>query len=98
MKKNSSFCSFYLPIVAYLFFYPVNGFTTLPVISPSVQIWEVESLDGDQVTLNGKITVLVLLVRICYKQRESFNLNESLSAVSSYLKDLQFVMVCPGTR
>jgi hypothetical protein len=58
-KKYSSFVLF-LPIVAYLSFASgVNGFTTLPVITPSVpDLGKWESLNGETVTLNGNITIL----------------------------------------
>jgi hypothetical protein len=103
MKKNIVlFVLFILPIVAYLFFASgVNGFTTLPVISPSVpDLGKWESLDGDQVTLNGKITVLGFAGSDIVTNRGNlFNLNEKVYQRYHTFKDLQFVMVCPlGTQ
>jgi hypothetical protein len=103
MKKNIVlFVLFILPIVAYLFFASgVNGFTTLPVISPSVpDFGKWESLHGETVTLNGKITILGFSGSDILKNRGNlFNLNEKVYQRYHTFKDLQFVMVCPlGTE
>jgi hypothetical protein len=78
-KKYSSFVLFILPIVAYLFFASgVNGFT-LPVITPSVpDLSKWESLNGETVTLNGKITILGFSGSDILKKRNFFNLNEKV--------------------
>lgn len=103
MKKNIVlFVLFILPIVAYLFFASgVNGFTTLPVVSPSVpDLGKWESLHGEEVTLNGKITILGFGGADILKNRGNlFNLNEKVYQRYHTFKDLQFVMVCPiGTE
>ena len=103
MKKNIVlFVLFILPIVAYLFFASgVNGFTTLPVVSPSVpDLGQWESLHGEEVTLNGKITILGFGGADIIKNRGNlFNLNEKVYQRYHTFKDLQFVMVCPlGTE
>lgn len=103
MKKNIVlFVLFILPIVAYLFFASgVNGFTTLPVISRSVpDFGKWESLKGETVTLNGKITILGFSGSNILKNRGNlFNLNEKVYQRYHSFKDLQFVMVCPkGTE
>ena len=103
MKKNIVlFVLFILPIVAYLFFASgVNGFTTLPVISPAVpDLGKWESLHGEPVTLNGKITILGFAGTDILKNRGNlFNLNEKVYQRYHSFKDLQFVMVCPlGTE
>jgi hypothetical protein len=79
----------------------VNGFTTLPVISPSVpDFGKWESLHGETVTLNGKITILGFSGSDILKNRGNlFNLNEKVYQRYHTFKDLQFVMVCPlGTE
>jgi glycosyltransferase involved in cell wall biosynthesis len=103
MKKNIVlFVLFILPIVAYLFFASgVNGFTTLPVVSPSVpDLGKWKSLHGEDVTLNGKITILGFAGADILKNRGNlFNLNEKVYQRYHTFKDLQFVMVCPlGTE
>lgn len=103
MKKNIVlFVLFILPIVAYLFFASgVNGFTTLPVVSPSVpDLGKWESLHGEEVTLNGQITILGFGGADILKNRGNlFNLNEKVYQRYHTFKDLQFVMVCPiGTE
>jgi len=76
MKKNSVlFVLFILPIVAYLFFASgVNSFITLPTITPTIPDvnpqWE--SLNGETVTLNQKITVIGFWRRYHFEQREFF--------------------------
>ncbi len=103
MKKNIVlFVLFILPIVAYLFFASgVNGFTTLPVVSPSVpDLGNWKSLHGEDVTLDGKITILGFAGADILKNRGNlFNLNEKVYQRYHTFKDLQFVMVCPlGTE
>jgi hypothetical protein len=103
MKKNIVlFVLFILPIVAYLFFASgVNGFTTLPIVSPTVpDLGKWESLHGEAVTLNGKITILGFAGTDILKNRGNlFNLNEKVYQRYHTFKDLQFVMVCPlGTE
>jgi hypothetical protein len=58
MKKNIVLLSFYPSHCCLSFFASgVNGFTT-PVITLLYLIWKWESLNGETVTLNGKITIL----------------------------------------
>ena len=103
MKKNIVlFVLFVLPIVAYLFFASgVNSFSKLPVITPKVaDLGNWESLRGEKVTLNNKITILGFSGTDILKNRGNlFNLNEKIYQRYHGFKDLQFVMVCPlGTQ
>lgn len=103
MKKNIVlFVLFVLPIVAYLFFASgVNSFTKLPVITPKVaDLGNWESLRGEKVSLNNKITILGFSGTEVLKNRGNlFNLNEKIYQRYHNFKDLQFVMVCPlGTE
>ncbi|WP_281337120.1 hypothetical protein [Flavobacterium eburneipallidum] len=103
MKKNIVlFILFILPIVAYLFFASgVNGFTTLPTITPkTADFGNWKSLDGQKISLNGNITVLGFSGSNLLKNRGNFfNLNEKIYQRYHTFKDLQFVIVCPlGTE
>ncbi|MFA9190855.1 hypothetical protein AAGV28_05665 [Flavobacterium sp. FZUC8N2.13] len=103
MKKNIVlFVLFVLPIVAYLFFASgVNSFSKLPVITPKVaDLGDWESLRGEKVTLNNKITILGFSGTEILKNRGNlFNLNEKIYQRYHGFKDLQFVMICPlGTE
>lgn len=99
MKKNIVlFVLFVLPIVAYLFFASgVNSFIKLPVITPKVQNFgDWKDLEGDRLTLEGKITVLGLGGHDLYDQRGNlFNLNQKVYERYHEFRDLQFVYVCP---
>ncbi|WPR71783.1 hypothetical protein SLW70_01245 [Flavobacterium sp. NG2] len=100
MKKNIVlFILFVLPIVAYLFFASgVNSFTKLPVVSAKVpDLGKWESLRGETVSLEGKITILGFGGSEIVKNRGNlFNLNEKIYQRYHTFKDLQFVMVCPS--
>lgn len=103
MKKNIVlFVLFVLPIVAYLFFASgVNSFTTLPVITPKIpDFGNWESLRGEKVSLDNKITILGFSGTQILKNRGNlFNLNEKIYQRYHAFKDLQFVMICPlGTE
>lgn len=103
MKKNIVlFVLFVLPIVAYLFFASgVNGFTTLPVITPKVaDFGNWESLRGEKVSLDNKITILGFSGTEILKNRGNyFNLNEKIYQRYHTFQDLQFVVICPlGTE
>ncbi|EIA09422.1 hypothetical protein [Flavobacterium frigoris] len=103
MKKNIVlFVLFILPIVAYLFFASgVNGFTKLPVITPKIpDFGKWESLNGEKVSLDNKITILGFAGEDVLKHRGNlFNLNEKIYQRYHTFKDLQFVMICPlGTE
>lgn len=103
MKKNIVlFVLFILPIVAYLFFASgVNSFTKLPVITPKIaDFGSWKSLNGEQVTLNNKITILGFSGSDVLKNRGNlFNLNEKIYQRYHTFQDLQFVMICPkGTE
>ena len=103
MKKNIVlFVLFILPIVAYLFFASgINSFTKLPVITPKVSDFgEWESLNGEKVTLNNKITILGFSGTELLKNRGNyFNLNEKIYQRYHDFEDLQFVVLCPlGTE
>ena len=103
MKKNIVlFILFILPIVAYLFFASgVNSFTKLPTVTPNVAdlgVWN--SLKGEKVTLNNKITILSFSGTNLLKNRGNyFNLNQKIYQQYHSFNDLQFVVVCPlGTE
>lgn len=103
MKKNIVlFILFVLPIVAYLFFASgVNGFSTLPVITPKVaDFGKWNSLKGEPVTLNNKITILGFGgLNVAANRGNLFNLNEKIYQRYHKFDDLQFVMICPkGTE
>lgn len=103
MKKNIVlFVLFILPIVAYLFFASgVNGFTKLPTITANTaDFGNWQSLDGQKVTLNGKVTILGFSGTELLKNRGNlFNLNQKIYQRYHQFKDVQFVMVCPiGTE
>jgi len=103
MKKNIVlFVLFVLPIVAYLFFASgVNGYTKLPIITPiTSDFGSWKSLDGEQVSLNGKVTVLGFGGRDLLKNRGNiYNLNQKVYQRYHGFKDLQFVYLCPiGTE
>ncbi|HEX8561803.1 MAG TPA: hypothetical protein VF676_02375 [Flavobacterium sp.] len=96
------FVLFVLPIVAYLFFASgVNSFTTLPTVTPKIpDLGQWESLSGQPVSLNDKITVLGFGGQDLFKNRGNFfNLNQKIYQRYHKFNDLQFVMVCPiGTE
>jgi hypothetical protein len=103
MKKNIVlFVLFVLPIVAYLFFASgVNSFTKLPVITPKIaDFGEWNSLNGEKVSLNNKITILGFSGTEILKNRGNyFNLNEKIYQRYHDFKDLQFVVLAPlGTE
>ncbi|MFV5698306.1 hypothetical protein ACM55H_08025 [Flavobacterium sp. ZT3R17] len=103
MKKNIVlFVLFILPIVAYLFFASgINSFTKLPIITPKVaDFGNWESLKGENVSLNNKITILGFSGTEILKNRGNFfNLNEKIYQQYHTFKDLQFVVICPlGTE
>lgn len=103
MKKNIVlFVLFILPIVAYLFFASgVNSFTKLPTVTPNVaDLGTWNSLKGEKVTLNNKITILSFSGTNLLKNRGNyFNLNQKIYQQYHSFKDLQFVVICPiGTE
>jgi hypothetical protein len=103
MKKNIVlFILFVLPIVAYLFFASgVNSFTKLPVITPKIaDFGNWQSLKGEKVSLDNKITILGFSGTEILKNRGNyFNLNEKIYQRYHNFKDLQFVVICPlGTE
>lgn len=103
MKKNIVlFVLFILPIVAYLFFASgVNGYTKLPIITPkTADFGNWKSLNGEKVSLNGKVTVLGFSGTDLLKNRGNlFNLNQKIYQRYHDFKDLQFVIICPiGTE
>ena len=103
MKKNIVlFILFILPIVAYLFFASgVNGYTKLPIITPkTTDFGDWKSLNGEKVSLNGKVTILGFSGTDLLKNRGNlFNLNQKIYQRYHDFKDLQFVIVCPiGTE
>ncbi|AWA29545.1 hypothetical protein HYN48_05275 [Flavobacterium magnum] len=100
MKKNLVlFVLFVLPIVAYLFFASgINSFSKLPTVTPKVpdfpSSWK--TMEGQEATLTGKITVLGFGGKDILKNRGNFfNLNQKIYERYHAFKDLQFVVVCP---
>jgi hypothetical protein len=103
MKKNIVlFVLFILPIVAYLFFASgVNSFTKLPTVTPKIaNIGAWNTLNGDKVSLNNKITILSFSGTNLLKNRGNyFNLNQKIYQQYHSFNDLQFVVICPiGTE
>ncbi len=103
MKKNIVlFVLFILPIVAYLFFASgVNGFTKLPTITENTaDFGDWKTLDGKEITLNGKVTILGFSGTELLKNRGNlFNLNQKIYQRYHEFKDVQFVILCPvGTE
>jgi hypothetical protein len=103
MKKNIVlFVLFVLPIVAYLFFASgVNGYTKLPIITPkTADFGNWKSLNGEKVSLNGKVTIVGFSGTDLLKNRGNlFNLNQKIYQRYHDFKDLQFVIICPiGTE
>ena len=103
MKKNIVlFTLFIFPIVAYLFFATgVNSFMFLPTVTPTVtDLAHWKSLDGEEVTLNNKITILGFTgTDIIRNKGNYFNLNQKIYNKNREFKDFQFVMVAPiGTE
>jgi hypothetical protein len=98
MKKNIVlFVLFILPIVAYLFFASgVNSFTKLPTVTPKIaDIGAWNSLKGDKVSLNNKITILSFSGTNLLKNRGNyFNLNQKIYQQYHSFNDLQFVVIC----
>ncbi len=89
---------FVLPIVAYLFFASgVNSFTKLPTITEKVdELPDWESLDGDKIKLQDKITVLGFMGTDVLKNKSnSFNLNQLIYNKNKSFLDFQIVMVVP---
>lgn len=101
-KKIVLFVLFILPIVAYLFFATgVNNFTKLPTITPAVDDFgQWKDLNGNVISLNGKITVLGFAGSDVLKNRGSlFTLSQKVFDRYQKFNDLQFVTVCPvGTE
>jgi len=98
-KKAVLFLLFILPIVAYLFFASgINNFTKLPVVTPAVRDFaEINDIEGNPVSLSGKITVLGFPGYDVYKYRGAlFNLQQRIFDRYHEFKDLQFVTVCPA--
>ena len=103
MKKNFVlFFLFIFPIVAYLFFATgVNSFMYLPTVTPSVpDVGHWQSLNGQPVTLDKKITILGFTGTDIQKHKGNyFNLNQKIYNKNKDFKDFQFVMVAPeGTQ
>ena len=103
MKKNIVlFFFFFFPIVAYLFFATgVNSFMFLPTVTPNIpDLKHWQSLNGEQITLDNKITILGFTGdNIIYNKGNYFNLNQKIYNKNREFKDFQFVMIAPiGTQ
>lgn len=89
---------FILPIAIYLFFASgVNNFARLPIITENVNdVDGLQSLSGENITFEGKITVLGFLGNnIREKKINAFNLNQKIYKRFNGFDDFQFVMVLP---
>ncbi|MDT0689305.1 hypothetical protein RM549_05880 [Salegentibacter sp. F188] len=89
---------FALPIVAYLFFSSgKNNFARLPVLTPEVQdISQFESLAGNKVALEDKITVLAFFGSNLEEIRgNTFNLDQEILDKYYEFEDFQFVILLP---
>lgn len=103
MKKNIVlFVLFVLPIGAYLFFATgVNSFMTLPTVTSNIpELGKWESLNGENASLNERITVLGFPGKDIQKYKGNyFNLNQKIYNKNREFKDFQFVMIAPeGTQ
>lgn len=90
---------FVFPIGAYLFFASgVNAFTTLPTITPNVnELPDWESLNGEPVKLQDKITVLGFIgTDVSANKTNAFNLNQLIYNKNKGFEDFQVVMVVPA--
>src|SRR5690606_23942886 len=89
---------FVLPIVAYLFFASgVNSFTRLPIITEKVnELPDWESLSGENIKLQGKITVLGFMGGdVLANKSNAFNLNQLIYNKNKSFEDFQIVMIVP---
>lgn len=89
---------FILPIAIYLFFASgVNNFARLPILTENVNdVDGLQSLSGENITFEGKITVLGFLGNnIGEKKINAFNLNQKIYKRFNGFDDFQFVMVLP---
>lgn len=89
---------FILPIAIYLFFASgVNNFARLPILTEDVNdVDGLQSLSGNDITFEGKITVLGFLGNnIEEKKINAFNLNQKIYKRFNGFDDFQFVMVLP---
>ncbi len=90
---------FLLPLVAYLFFASgVHNFAKLPVLNKDVgiNITAFQSLTGEEVVLDDKITVLGFLGDdLELKKGNAFNLNQKIYKKNHTFHDFQMVMVLP---
>ncbi|MGS2739667.1 hypothetical protein [Sinomicrobium sp. M5D2P17] len=89
---------FILPIIAYLFFASgVNNFVKLPVLTKNVEeVSAFYSLEGDEVRLKDKITVLGFLGKHPEKMKgNAFNINQKIYKRFYQFSDFQFVMILP---
>src|SRR5690606_34343085 len=89
---------FILPIAIYLFFASgVNNFARLPILTENVNdVDGLQSLSGENITFEGKITVLGFLGNnIGEKKINAFKLNQKIYKRFNSLDDLQCVMVLP---
>lgn len=90
---------FILPIAIYLFFASgVNNFARLPILTENVNdVDGLKSLSGENITFEGKITVLGFLGNnIGEKKINAFNLNQKIYKRFNGFDDFQFVMVVPS--
>ncbi|MGE4346629.1 MAG: hypothetical protein AB7D46_04345 [Flavobacteriaceae bacterium] len=89
---------FVFPIVAYLFFASgVNSFTKLPTITEKVdELPDWESLDGKNIKLQDKITVLGFMgTQVLENKSNAFNLNQLIYNKNKSFLDFQIVMIVP---
>ncbi len=87
---------FLLPITAYLFFSSgVNNFAKLPILTENVsELNEFETIDGEKVVLEGKITILGFFGSdLKSKYGNVFNLTHKIYKPFHEFEDLQFVTI-----
>ncbi|SFB88471.1 hypothetical protein SAMN04487891_103228 [Flagellimonas taeanensis] len=86
---------FVFPLVAYLFFASgVNNFGKLPVLTQNIP--DVPTME-QEVTLNGKITILGFLgTKVESMKGNAFNLNQKIYKRFGEFTDFQVVMVVPN--
>ncbi len=93
---------FVLPLVAYLFFSSgVNNFAKLPILTRDVDnLSNFQSLNGEKVILNDKITILSIYGSDIEKREgNAFNLNEKIYDKNYQFNDFQFVVLAEkGTQ
>ncbi|MBZ9729547.1 hypothetical protein LB467_07580 [Salegentibacter sp. JZCK2] len=90
---------FALPIIAYMFFASgQNNFAKLPVLTEGVNdVSEFESLDGEQVSLKDKISIVAFFGKdLDNLKGNTFNLDQKILEKYYEFNDFQFMVVLPA--